>query len=226
MANTTTTAAPMTQAEAAGMAVPSKARLIRATLISLLVAAFIFVAFVLPAETGKDPLHTGALTGLTSLAQASPVGGGSAPAEERQAPIVHGVFVAQPASYKIDSRELDLAPGSGMEIKYHLQQGGAMVYSWTASDTARYEFHGEPDVKPAGAGSDYYESYDNEMGKGKGAKSVSGSFIAPTTGIHGWFWENLTDQPMKIKLVTAGFYDYVWQNKDDVKTKLPPSDPQ
>ena len=29
-----------------------------------------------------------------------------------------------------------------------------------------------------------------------------------------------------IKLLTAGFYDYILQNKDDVKTRLQPMDPK
>lgn len=33
------------------------------------------------------------------------------------------------------------------------------------------------------------------------------SFIAPTTGIHGWFWENKGSKQVDIHLTTAGFYD-------------------
>ena len=89
------------------------------------------------------------------------------PVGEGEAPVIKGVYVSQPASYKVDSRELKLGPGDGIEIKYHMQKGSAMVYSWKAGAVVSYELHGEPDVKPAGAGSDYYESYDNSMRKGK-----------------------------------------------------------
>lgn len=224
----------ITPAKAMSLAAPSKRQILEATAIALVVAFAIWLAFVLPAETGKDPLHTGALFGLTSLSKAgatvvstsgveafnpAAVSGG-----EGKAPVIQGVFVPEPGAYKVDSRELKLGPGEGIEIKYHLQRGASMVYSWTASDVVGYEFHGEPDVKPAGAGADYYESYDNDIRKGK--KQSSGAFTAPSTGIHGWFWDNTSDGPVTIQLRTAGFYDYIWQNKDDVKTKLQPSDPQ
>ena len=59
-----------------------------------------------------------------------------------------------------------------MEIKYNMRKGAGLTYSWTASATLFYEFHGEPDVKPAGkAGTDYYESYDLDDKKGKSKSS-------------------------------------------------------
>ena len=33
------------------------------------------------------------------------------------------------------------------------------------------------------------------------------AFTAPTTGIHGWFWENKGKKQVDIHLTTAGFYD-------------------
>jgi hypothetical protein len=141
--------------------------------------------------------------------------------ENGEAHIIKGTFTAQPVSYKIDSREIKLAQGEGIEIKYHLQKGAGMLYSWTANEPVFYEFHGEPDVKP---NEDYYDRYDLDDQAGK--KSYNGSFTSPNTGIQGWFWENQSGAPVTIKLTTAGFYDYILQNKDDVKTKLQPSDPK
>ena len=99
-----------------------------------------------------------------------------------------------------------------------------MVYSWTANRNVQYELHGEPDVKPAGAGEDYFESYEKDDAEGK--KESHGTFTAPSTGIQGWFWDNESGGPVTVKLVTAGFYDYILQNKDDVKTRLRPTDPK
>ena len=74
-------------------------------------------AVVLPAEYGRDPLHTGAALGLMSLAKSvdSPTATAVAPGEsaEVSAPVINGVFVAQPGAYKIDSRELKLQSGDG-----------------------------------------------------------------------------------------------------------------
>ncbi len=66
----------------------------------------------------------------------------------------------------------------------------------TSSARLSYEFHGEPNVKPRGAeGTDYYESYDiDDTGKDQS----NGVFVAPSTGIHGWFWENKSGAPVKL----------------------------
>ena len=212
---------------------PSKQQLLKATGIAVLVAAAIFFTVVLPAEYGRDPLHTGAALGLMNLSKPAAAANvtvdvtAAAPVVEQgaagEAPVIKGTFVAQPGGYKTDSRELKLGIGEGLEIKYHMIQKAGMVYSWTANGIVSYEFHGEPDVKPAGAPEDYFESYEKDD---TGKKESHGAFTAPSTGIHGWFWENDSAGPVTIKLVTAGFYDYILQNKDDVKTRLQPSVPK
>lgn len=221
-------------------AAPSRAQLLKATAIALAAAALIFLAAVLPAEEGIDPLHTGAMLGLTSLAKTGASPASAAPVTPNvtaaapgitfvpgingEAPIIKGVYVAQASGYKIDSRTLTLEPGEGMEIKYHMQSGAGMVFSWTSSSKVQYEFHGEPDAKPAGAPEDYFESYEKD--DKVGIAESHGTFTAPSTGIQGWFWDNESPDIVKVKLVTAGFYDYILQNKDDVKTKLQPTDPK
>jgi hypothetical protein len=238
-----TTGAAVGGNEAQGYEAPSKQQILKATGWALVVAGILFVGAVLPAEFGIDPLHTGAATGLLNLAHAT-AGGSAAPAAASvspaitatapgitfvpglngDAPVIKGVFVSQPNRYKVDSREIKLESGQGMEIKYHMQSGAGMVFSWTADREVQYEFHGEPDVKPAGAGADYFESYEKD--DKVGILQSNGTFTAPSTGIEGWFWDNESSGPVTIKLVSAGFYDYILQNKDDVKTRLQPRDPQ
>jgi hypothetical protein len=229
--------------------IPSLKRLLTATGIALLAAAAILIAFVLPAEYGIDPLGTGRALHLTDLASATEqprkpvttppaaVAGASEtttetatinpvlePSPTGDAPTVKNTLIAQRRPFQFDSREITLAPGEGMEIKYNMRKGAGLTYSWTASATLFYEFHGEPDVKPAGKeGTDYYESYDLDDKKGKAESH--GTFLAPSTGIHGWFWENKSDKAVNVKLVTAGFYDWISQNRKDKHTALKPMDP-
>jgi hypothetical protein len=231
---------------------PSTAKILTATFIAAVVAAIILVVAVLPAEYGIDPLGTGKALGLMDLANASekpapqPAIGATKPAPDPppvadaenaativpvlkpsakpgDAPTVTGTFIEQPNRYKIDSREIKLAPGEGMEIKYHMQKGAGLVYSWKSTGKVLFEFHGEPDQKPAGAVEDYYESYKNDT---EGNDSSHGTFIAPSSGIHGWFWDNESGGPVTITLVSAGFYDYIMQNLNDVKTRLEATDPK
>ncbi len=224
---------------------PSKKSLAKATIVALLVAAVLLITAILPAEYGIDPLGTGKALGLTDLhkadfanstgkaAETAPLKSGEAeptilptlePAADGGAPRMKGAFIAQPKRYKIDSREIKLAAGEGMEIKYNMKRGAGLIYSWIASDKLFFEFHGEPNVKPAGKErTDYFESYelDDQVGKDQ----AHGTFIAPSTGVHGWFWENKTGNEVTLKLVSAGFYDWIFQNRHDKQSALKTMDP-
>ena len=226
---------------------PSMKAIVKATVLALLVASVLLVTAVLPAEYGIDPLGTGKALRLTDLSKtevkastlkspsADPAGGSGSlnativpalePAADGGAPRMKGTFISQTKGYQMDSREITLQAGEGLEIKYNMRKGAGMVYSWVASDKLLFEFHGEPNVKPAGKeGTDYYETYDinNETGKNE----AHGTFIAPSSGIHGWFWENKTPNAVTLKLVSAGFYDWIFQNRDNKETALKTMDPE
>jgi hypothetical protein len=178
---------------------PSKSVLAKATGISLLVALLLLFTVVLPAEYGFDPLKTGAALKLTGISQTPEVKRGAAPTP---APGQTGVYTSEPGIYKVESEDFTLSPGEGMEMKYHMQRGAGMVYAWKANGKLAYEFHGEPDQKP---NKDYFESYELDDKIGKDASY--GSFTAPTTGIHGWFWQNKGRKDVQFHLTVAGFFD-------------------
>lgn len=172
-----------------------RARIALATAAAVFVAGIVLVAAILPAEYGVDPLGTGGVLGLTAIAgpeTASAVAGGTA-----LEPVRPGANTAQTIPLKEDRRSFVLAPREGVEYKYRMEQGASLVYAWTATGPVGFDFHGEP----RGAAEGYAESY--QMGEGT---SASGSFFAPTAGIHGWFWENTTTQPVTVTLTSTGFY--------------------
>ncbi|MDP9055607.1 MAG: transmembrane anchor protein [Acidobacteriota bacterium] len=181
---------------------PSRSAILRATGVALVVALLILFAVVLPAEYGIDPLRTGTLLGLTGISKAPNTKAADTTAGGRATPVQTGIYTAQPGTYKVDSEDLKLFPGDGVEIKYHMQKGAGMVYAWKANGKVQFEFHGEPDKKP---NKDYFESY--ELDDKVGRDSSYGSFTAPTTGIHGWFLVNKGRKDVDIHLSTAGFYD-------------------
>jgi hypothetical protein len=228
--------------------IPSAKSILTATVFALVVAGVLLMTAILPAEYGIDPLGTGKALHLTDLSKAEATKPAEKlvapppdqskkpevvakidpilePAADGGAPKMKGTFIPQTKGYKIDSREMKVQPGEGIEIKYNMKKGAGLVYSWTASDKLLFEFHGEPNVKPAGKeGTDYYETYDidNQVGQDQ----AHGTFIAPSTGIHGWFWENKTASPVTIKLISAGFYDWIFQNKENKETALKTMDPE
>jgi hypothetical protein len=196
---------------------PSKKAIAKATAIALAVAVVILFTAVLPAEYGIDPLKTGKALHLTDLAKATETKpepkAAAVGARPTAAPA--GIYTAQPGTYKTDSEDLSLMPGEGVEIKYHMQKGAGMIYSWKATGPVAFEFHGEPDNKP---NKDYFESY--ELNDKAGSDHSYGSFTAPSTGIHGWFWENKGKKEVQIHLVTAGFYDSAKMMAGDEKLDL------
>jgi hypothetical protein len=197
---------------------PSKQKILKATAIALGVALLLLFTVVLPAEYGIDPLKTGGALGLTGIAKATE----TAPAPKGAAPKpVQGtsVYTAEDKTYKVDSEDFALGPHEGVEMKYHMQKGAGMVYSWKADGTVSFEFHGEPDQKP---NKDYFESY--ELNDKVGDNHSYGAFTAPTTGIHGWFWENKGNKEVQIHLTTAGFYDSAKMYVDGKPEDMPVED--
>ena len=181
---------------------PSSRRILTATMFALAIAVMVLVVAVLPAEYGIDPLGTGRALGLTALAgteEEAPLAGSSLEA------VRLGTNMPQAGGLAQDSFTVELRPFEGVEYKYRIEQGGSMVYTWTATSDVGYDFHGEPD----GAPPRYSESY----GKGDG-RSAQGVFIAPTPGIHGWFWENPGAGRVTITLTTAGFYSASTEYRD------------
>src|ERR1700742_4269949 len=116
---------------------PSKSDLLKATGIALFVALLLIFTVVLPAEYGFDPLKTGAALKLTGISQTPEVKRGAAPTP---APGKTGVYRSEPGIYKVESEDFTLSPGDGMEMKYHMQKGAEMVYSWKANGKLAYEF--------------------------------------------------------------------------------------
>jgi len=179
-----------------------RARLALATAGAILVAGVILMTAILPAEYGVDPIGTGKLLGLTSIAQVESASAGespdaSAPPPEELEPVRPGANTVQAVPLKQDTVTFKLGPYEGIEYKYRMEKGSGFVYRWTSTGKVRFDFHGEPEGAPKG----YAESY--QMSEGERA---SGSFFAPTSGIHGWFWENLTSDDITVTLTSTGFY--------------------
>ena len=144
-------------------------------------AALIVVAIVLPAEYNLDPLGTGRLLKLVYLG------------EDQDAPVLR-----ETAAYRVDRVAFELTPFESVEYKYDLAKDQALVFAWQATGEVVSDLHSEPAIGPPG----YAESFDQTRGA-----SASGTYIAPFTGLHGWFWENRGEANATVRLETAGYYD-------------------
>jgi hypothetical protein len=126
--------------------------------------------------------------------------------------------VAKPAIYKVDRHEITLRPKEGIEYKYEMEKGATMVYSWKATAKVNHEFHGEPEGAPRG----YADTYLKE----DGVDQSHGTFLAPSKGIHGWFWENTSEQDVTVTINAAGFFvrAYTLSRAGRVPRELPNAD--
>ena len=140
-------------------------------------------------------MGTGRVLGLTAIS--SPPMEQSAPTATAGAPLVPtplGPIGQYPAEFKVDTREIVVAPYQFVEYKSRLEQGATMLFSWSANLAPIYDFHADPDGTPAPEP----VSFDKAS-----KRQASGSFVAPFTGIHGWFWENPGGDTLRISLTTA-----------------------
>ena len=183
---------------------------------AILAAGLILVMFILPAEFAVDPLGTGARVGLldlgvtgqqvAALEQAAAAGAGTGPGQA-------AIVAPQERAFQNETVEFQVGPREGIEYKYRLDQGEALLYSWKASGPVNVEFHAEPDGGPRG----YAQTYEKSQGT-----EASGTLTAPFSGIHGWYWENTGDQPITVTLTSAGYYNlsHEFRANQPVKNKM------
>jgi len=167
-----------------------------ASIISILLAAVILVAVVLPAEYNLDPLGTGEVLGVLGLSRPPP-----------------SAITNEAADFNVDAIRFELAPFESVEYKYRLEQGASLVFAWTATGEVVYDFHAEPD----GAEPGFAESFEQSRSTGE-----NGTYAAPFPGIHGWFWQNRGSQLIELDLVTAGFYSNAIEFRDGDRSDRSP----
>jgi len=152
--------------------------------LALLLATAVLATVILPAEYNIDPTGIGEKLGLTKLAP-----------ENIVTPLATTTHTDAQAK---DEITVIVPPQRGVEFKFSMNQYDKMTYSWFTDDGAIYhDLHGEPKGDTTG----YFESYTITT-----AAKMEGSFTAPFTGSHGWYWKNTTDKPVTINLTTSGQY--------------------
>src|SRR5262249_11103045 len=130
----------------------------------------------------------------------------AAPARGRGTPVA-----AQDNPFQKERGTSKLPPREGMEYKYRLDKGEALLYAWNATGPVNFEFHAEPDGAPAG----YAQTYEKKSAQSQ----ASGTLTAPFPGIHGWYWEDTTDQENTVTLRSAGFYNLAHEFRNNRPTK-------
>jgi len=204
----------MTETAPTAPAPPSRKKLLIGSAVALALAAVGLVVFVLPAEYGIDPTGAGKALGLTQLSE----GGreniylkrGQArtnvlfPLEVSGEPkrlVVNEIFaekgVKLPANaeLKSDRFEVELLPYEGIELKYVLDEDAPMWFSWHADGPVNVDMHSHPFA----GGTEATESFVIDD-----LPAQTAIYVAPFNGIHGWYWQNRTMEPVKLTLDAVG----------------------
>ena len=168
--------------------VQSLRTLIISMICAVLLAFFILLAFVGPAEYAIDPTGLGKTLGLTALAK---------PVQQNAKAVVSCPVGEQLATWQ-DIVMITVPAKSDLEYKFYINQGAEIAYQWTADGADLYfDFHGEP----AGDKTGYFKSYRETT-----AGQSDGALTAPFTGTHGWYWKNDSNNAVRVTLKTKGQY--------------------
>jgi len=201
----------------------NKKQLLKSVLWAFVIGAVVLVTAVLPAAYNIDPLGTGKLFGFSRLyiddtpkditeSTSIPVQTnvellklkklGSPPSvpkpiEADNPPAIEKLVI------RIDTIEVIVAAGKGIEYKFRALKYGSVKYDWSISDNAivYIDFHGEVyQEKPPEEV--FYESYTLAF-----SNNMAGTFTAPFEGKHGWYFRNTTENEIVITLVLKGQYE-------------------
>lgn len=193
---------------------PSGKGILVSVAVALAGAAAVLVTIILPAEYNIDPTRIGGALGLTALnapartVQVANVVGGNEKYREvaipdfgQPVPLPNpDVFQKRTAAANSETLTITLQPGQQTELKTLLKTSQMLLFSWQAEGGQVYtDFHGhEP-----GAGDDFWVRYEEQQAGTEGR----GSLVAPFEGEHGWFWLNISETPVTIKLSVNGYYE-------------------
>lgn len=199
------------------VALPSNRQIAIGSSVAVVVAAVAMVFFILPAELGIDLTGFGEKTGLTGLAQSGsgtniylerglkrknvlfPLDTAAKPDEATLRATLAAKSIAIPTGAKFvsDHWEYELLPYDSIEMKYKLAQGQPMIFAWHAPVPVHYDMHSVPDQ----GGNPATESFAISD-----APSQTGVYVAPFTGIHGWFWQNQTLNNVTVTIDATGAF--------------------
>ena len=202
---------------------PSSNKLLKSTLIALIVAIVLLFTVILPAEYGVDPTGVGKMLGLTEMGEikqqlaneseqdvqkpASELNSGivvveAPPVKINYVPTKVIPEAVAPAEVKpkeiiaTETRTVELKPGDAAELKLGMQKGAVVTYQWFVD-----KGHVNYDTHADGEGISYHG-----YGKGRATTQDEGELVAAFDGMHGWYWRNRSSETVIVTLVVAGDY--------------------
>jgi len=175
------------------------------TLGAFVAGSVIVFGAILPAEFNWDPLGLGRISGLGRLWSPRQIPFDTTKSE---IPIAREFAVG----FRTDTIEIPLLAeteariGNDLEYKVRMLKDAALIYEWSVSDIRNptefyYDFHGHT---LDGSTEMTVASYKKATGT-----SVNGALTAPFDGIHGWYFQNQSVNPVVVRVKISGFYELI-----------------
>ncbi|MBW0149203.1 hypothetical protein [Marinobacter arenosus] len=205
---------------------PSTGKLIRSTIIAVIVALVLLVTVVMPAEYALDPTGAGRLLGLTEMGEIKEQLADEAAADEtaqmvtvKSSPDQEAPEVTESVPETVSTPEPEPAPVEEApaaepaqpqwqdEVRVVLTPGEGTEFKLTMDQGAVARFSWVSEGGPIN-----YDTHGNGGGqsisyeKGRGVPQDEGELEAAFTGKHGWFFRNRNDNDITLVLRTGGDY--------------------
>jgi hypothetical protein len=196
--------------------VTSRQRTLKGLAVAAAVALVALFLIVLPAERNYDPTGIGHLLGLARKDPAKQtldeviedvIGANDNLAATKDADPMDPLPLPNPAVSQLEATAprtetvtIKLGWDEKTEIKAVLGKAKVITYSWSVEGGKAYvDFHGHDPSK----GDNYWVRYE----EADGITGRSGSLVAPFAGEHGWYWLNVSEGPITIRLTVNGYFD-------------------
>lgn len=178
----------------------------------------ILVVAVLPAEYGIDPTGFGSKLGLMALAQEQQAVisfeadlafniGAYDPTADVIDMSVQGLIHLEDTPFQTEVIDIAIEDFGEVEHKFIMPADTTFVYAWEVleakGDGVYFDFHGHPASADAG---NFPEGFEMAYARGEGT-AQSGSFTAPFGGYHGFYFLNIEEGPITVRLSVSGYWD-------------------
>lgn len=183
-----------------------------------LAGGVLLVVAVLPAEYGVDPTGLGAKLGLTDMSEPPLIIaqfegdlsfniGEYDPTAELINESVQGLINLEDTPFHNEIIDIEIEDYGEVEYKFIMPADTTFVYSWevldAVDDGVYYDFHGHPSSDDA---VNFPDGFEMAYAKGEGLIQ-SGSFTTPFAGYHGFYFMNIEEGPITVRLNIAGYWD-------------------
>jgi hypothetical protein len=194
--------------------VTNRPRVLKGLAIATALAIVVLFVVVLPAERNYDPTGIGEKLGLTRKSPQTldeviddVLAGNDNLVAPKDADPMTPMPLPNPAVSQIESHAprtetitIKLGWDEKTEIKAVLGKAKTIVYDWSVEGGKVYvDFHGHDPAKSK----DFWVRYE----EADGITGRSGSLVAPFAGEHGWYWLNVSETPITIKLTVTGYQE-------------------